>query len=334
MNVLNAVTQPRRGSSKAAIAAVLLLLAQGVVFGALAWLSSAEYPDFWISGGIALCCIVSAVVLAKRRVAFPLVFQGCLMLFVGWIVIEGISYFTNDIHECVWNFMPIMSMLIAVLLMGIIALFLVQTKSALKWFSGTAIEQGSGLAEKIKRGVWTVLIADVLLLAFGACLDFDTTIWSKGDLPDVIFMCVCEDEFLDDKFVITDFFGIPLGEKVNVRIWAKMYGIERVEEPRCSRTFLSEDSVAFGVPGPWEVTEQINTTNGCVEVVSASRAPIGYEAVSNMFDTVGQRFWSAFDINCQLTDDGSPCVGRWSDGIQTVEIVSDAQSLRISIRPE
>ena len=45
VNVLNAVTQPRRGSSKAAIAAVLLLLAQGVVFGALAWLSSAEYPD-------------------------------------------------------------------------------------------------------------------------------------------------------------------------------------------------------------------------------------------------------------------------------------------------
>lgn len=334
VNVLNAVTQPRRGSSKAAIAAVLLLLAQGVVFGALAWLSSAEYPDFWISGGIALCCIVSAVALAKRRVAFPLVFQGCLMLFVGWIVIEGISYFTNDIHECVWNFMPSMSMLIAVLLMGVSALFLVQTKSALKWFSGTAIEQGSGLAEKIKRGVWTVLIADVLLLAFGACLDLDTTIWSKGDLPDVIFMCEYEDEFLDDKFVITDFFGIPLGEKVNVRIWAKMYGIERVEEPRCSRTFLSEDSVAFGVPGPWEVTEQINTTNGCVEVVSASRAPIGYEAVSNMFDTVGQRFWSAFDINCQLADDGSPCVGRWSDGIQTVEIVSDAQSLRISIRPE
>ena len=332
VNVLNAVTQPRRGSSKAAIAAVLLLLAQGVVFGALAWLSSAEHPDFWISGGIALCCIVSAVALAKRRVAFPLVFQGCLMLFVGWIVIEGISYFTNDIHECVWNFMPIMSMLIAVLLMGVSALFLVQTKSALKWFSGTAIAQRSGLAEKIKRGVWTVLIADVLLLAFGACLDLDTAIWSKGDLPDVIFMC--EDEFLDDKFVITDFFGIPLGEKVNVRIWAKMYGIERVEEPHCSRTFLSEDSIAFGVPGPWEVTEQINTTNGCVEVVSASRAPIGYEAVSNMFDTVGQRFWRAFDINCQLADDGSPCVGRWSDGIQTVEIVSDAQSLRISIRPE
>lgn len=332
VNVLNAVTQPRRGSSKAAIAAVLLLLAQGVVFGALAWLSSAEGLELWISGGIALCCIVSAVALAKRRVAFPLVFQGCLMLFVGWIVIEGISYFTNDRHGSVWDFMLVLSMLIAVLLMGIIALFLVQMKSALKWFSGTAIEQGSGLAEKIKRGVWTVLIADVLLLAFGACLDLDTAIWSKGDLPDVIFMC--EDEFLDDKFVITDFFGIPLGEKVNVRIWAKMYGIERVEEPHCSRTFLSEDSVAFGVPGPWEVTEQINMTNGCVEVVSASRAPIGYEAVSNMFDTVGQRFWSAFDINCQLTDDGSPCVGRWSDGIQTVEIVSDAQSLRISIRPE
>ena len=332
VNVLNAVTQPRRGSSKAAIAAVLLLLAQGVVFGALAWLSSAEHPDFWISGGIALCCIVSAVALAKRRVAFPLVFQGCLMLFVGWIVIEGISYFTNDRHGSVWDFMLVLSMLIAVLLMGVMALFLVQTKSALKWFSGTAIEQGSGLAEKIKRGVWTVLIADVLLLAFGACLDLDTAIWSKGDLSDVVI--VYEDEFLDDKFVITDFLGIPLGEKVNVRIWAKMYGIERVEEPRCSRTFLSEDSVAFGVPGPWEVTEQINTTNGCVEVVSASRAPIGYEAVSNMFDTVGQRFWRAFDINCQLTDDGSPCVGRWSDGIQTVEIVSDAQSLRISIRPE
>ena len=331
VNVLNAVTQPRRGSSKAAIAAVLLLLAQGVVFGALAWLSSAEYPDFWISGGIALCCIVSAVALAKRRVAFPLVFQGCLMLFVGWFVIEGISYFTNDI-ECVWNFMPIMSMLIAVLLMGVSALFLVQTKSALKWFSGTAIEQGSGLAEKIKRGVWTVLIADVLLLAFGACLDLDTAIWSRsrGDLVVIEY----EDDYLDDDLVITDFFGIPLGEKVNVRIWAKMYGIERVEEPHCSRTFLSEDSIAFGVPGPWEVTEQINTTNGCVEVVSASRAPIGYEAVSNMFDTVGQRFWSAFDINCQLADDGSPCVGRWSDGIQTVEIVSDAQSLRISIRPE
>ena len=147
MNVLNAVTQPRRGSSKAAIAAVLLLLAQGVVFGALAWLSSAEYPDFWISGGIALCCIVSAVVLAKRRVAFPLVFQGCQMLFTGWFVIEGISYFTNDRHGSVWDFMPIMSMLIAVLLMGIIALFLVQTKSALKWFSGTAIAQRSGLAE-------------------------------------------------------------------------------------------------------------------------------------------------------------------------------------------
>ena len=332
MNVLNAVTQPRRGSSKAAIAAVLLLLAQGVVVGAIAWHTNSEGLELWISGGIALCCIVSAVVLAKRRVAFPLVFQGCLMLFVGWIVIEGISYFTNDIHECVWNFMPIMSMLIAVLLMGVSALFLVQTKSALKWFSGTAIAQRSGLAEKIKRGVWTVLIADVLLLAFGVCLDLDTAIWSKDDLQDVIFMC--EDEFLDDKFVITDFFGIPLGEKVNVRIWAKMYGIERVEEPRCSRTFLSEDSVAFGVPGPWEVTEQINTTNGCVEVVSASRAPIGYEAVSNMFDTVGQRFWSAFDINCQLADDGSPCVGRWSDGIQTVEIVSDAQSLRISIRTE
>ena len=331
MNVLNAVTQPRRGSSKAAIAAVLLLLAQGVVFGALAWLSSAEYPDFWISGGIALCCIVSAVVLAKRRVAFPLVFQGCQMLFTGWFVIEGISYFTNDI-QCVWNFMPIMSMLIAVLLMGIIALFLVQTKSALKWFSGTAIEQGSGLAEKIKRGVWTVLIADVLLLAFGACLDLDTAIWSRsrGDLVVIEY----EDDYLDDDLVITGVFGIPLDTKVDVNIWAKMYGIERVEEPHCSRTFVSEDSVAFGVPGPWEVTEQINTTNGCVEVVSASRAPIGYEAVSNMFDTVGQRFWSAFDINCQLTDDGSPCVGRWSDGIQTVEIVSDAQSLRISIRTE
>ena len=126
VNVLNAVTLPRRGSSKAAIAAVLLLLAQGVVFGALAWLSSAEYPDFWISGGIALCCIVSAVALAKRRVAFPLVFQGCLMLFVGWIVIEGISYFTNDRHGSVWDFMLALSMLIAVLLIGVMALFLVR----------------------------------------------------------------------------------------------------------------------------------------------------------------------------------------------------------------
>ena len=307
VNVLNAVTLPRRGSSKAAIAAVLLLLAQGVVVGAIAWHTNSEGLELWISGGIALCCIVSAVVLAKRRVAFPLVFQGCLMLFVGWIVIEGISYFTK-------------------------ALFLVQTKSALKWFSGTAIEQGSGLAEKIKRGVWTVLIADVLLLAFGACLDLDTAIWSRsrGDLVVIEY----EDDYLDDDLVITGVFGIPLDTKVDVNIWAKMYGIERVEEPHCSRTFLSEDSIAFGVPGPWEVTEQINTTNGCVEVVSASRAPIGYEAVSNMFDTVGQRFWSAFDINCQLADDGSPCVGKWSDGIQTVEIVSDVQSLRISIRQE
>ena len=331
VNLISAVTLPRRGSSKAAIAAVLLLLPQGVVVGAIAWYTNSEGLELWISGGIALCCIVSAVVLAKRRVAFPLVFQGCQMLFTGWFVIEGISYFTNDI-QCVWNFMPIMSMLIAVLLMGIIALFLVQTKSALKWFSGTAIEQGSGLAEKIKRGVWTVLIADVLLLAFGACLDLDTAIWSRsrGDLVVIEY----EDDYLDDDLVITGVFGIPLDTKVDVNIWAKMYGIERVEEPHCSRTFVSEDSVAFGVPGPWEVTEQINTTNGCVEVVSASRAPIGYEAVSNMFDTVGQRFWSAFDINCQLTDDGSPCVGRWSDGIQTVEIVSDAQSLRISIRQE
>ena len=326
-NVLNAVTLPRHGLSKAVIAAVLLLLAQGVAVGAIAWHSNSEGLELWISGGIALCCIVSSMLLAKRRFAFPFVFQGCLMLVVGWIVIEGISC------GSAWNFMLILSMLVAVLLMGVMALFLVQTKSALKWFSGTAIEQGSGLAEKIKRGVWTVLIADVLLLAFGACLDLDTAIWSKDDFPDMIQIGY-EDEFLDDKFVITHLFGIPLGEKVNVRIWAKMYGIERVEEPHCSRTFLSEDSVAFGVPGPWEVTEQINTTNGCVEVVSASRAPIGYEAVSNMFDTVGQRFWRAFDINCQLTDDGSPCVGRWSDGIQTVEIVSDAQSLRISIRPE
>lgn len=332
VNVLNAVTQPRRGSSKAAIAAVLLLLAQGVVVGAIAWHTNSEGLELWISGGIALCCIVSAVALAKRRVAFPLVFQGCLMLFVGWIVIEGISYFTNDRHGSVWDFMLVLSMLIAVLLMGVMALFLVQTKSALKWFSGTAIEQGSGLAEKIKRGVWTALIADVLLLAFGACLDLDTATWSRsrGDLVVIEY----EDDYLDDDLVITGVFGIPLDTKVDVNIWAKMYGIERVEEPHCSRTFLSEDSVAFGVPGPWEVTEQINTTNGCVEVVSASRAPIGYEAVSNMFDTVGQRFWRAFDINCQLADDGSPCVGRWSDGIQTVEIVSDAQSLRISIRPE
>ena len=330
-NVLNAVTLPRHGLSKAVIAAVLLLLAQGVAVGAIAWHSNSEGLELWISGGIALCCIVSSMLLAKRRVAFPLVFQGCLMLFVGWIVMEGISYFANDRHVSVC--MLVLSMLIAVLLMGAAALFLVQTKSALKWFSNTAIAQWSGLAEKIKRGVWTVLIADVLLLAFVACLDLDTAIWSKDDFPDMIQIGY-EDEFLDDKFVITDFFGIPLGEKVNVRIWMKMYGIEHVEEPHCSRTFLSEDSIAFGVPGPWEVTEQINTTNGCVEVVSASRAPIGYEAVSNMFDTVGQRFWRAFDINCQLADDGSPCVGRWSDGIQTVEIVSDAQSLRISIRPE
>ena len=332
-NVINAVTLPRHGLSKAVIAAVLLLLAQGVAVGAIAWHSNSEGLELWISGGIALCCIVSSMLLAKRRVAFPLVFQGCLMLFVGWIVMEGISYFANDRHVSVWDFMLVLSMLIAVLLMGVMALFLVQTKSALKWFSNTAIAQWSGLAEKIKRGVWTVLIADVLLLAFVACLDLDTAIWSKDDFPDMIQIGY-EDEFLDDKFVITDFFGIPLGEKVNVRIWMKMYGIERVEEPHCSRTFLSEDSIAFGVPGPWEVTEQINTTNGCVEVVSASRAHIGYEAVSNMFDTVGQRFWSAFDINCQLADDGSPCVGKWSDGIQTVEIVSDAQSLRISIRQE
>ena len=135
VNVLNAVTQPRRGSSKAAIAAVLLLLAQGVVVGAIAWHTNSEGLELWISGGIALCCIVSAVVLAKRRVAFPLVFQGCLMLFVGWIVIEGISYFTNDRHGSVWDFMLVLSMLIAVLLMGVMALFLVQTKSALKWFS-------------------------------------------------------------------------------------------------------------------------------------------------------------------------------------------------------
>ena len=328
VNVLNAVTLPRYGLSKAAIAAILLLLAQGVVVGAVAWHSNAEGLELWIAGGIALCGIVSAVALAKRRFAFPFVFQGCLMLVVGWIVIEGISC------GSAWNFMLILSMLVAVLLMGVSALFLVQTKNALKWFSSTAIAQWSGLAEKIKRGAWTVLIADVLLLAFVACLDLDTAIWSKDDFPDMIIEIGYEDEFLDDKFVITDFFGIPLGEKVNVRIWTKMYGIERVEEPHCSRTFLSEDSIAFGVSGPWEVTEQINTTNGCVEVVSASRAPIGYEAVSNMFDTVGQRFWSAFDINCQLADDGSPCVGKWSDGIQTVEIVSDAQSLRISIRQE
>ena len=332
-NVLNAVTLPRHGLSKAVIAAVLLLLAQGVAVGAIAWHSNSEGLELWMSGGIALCCIVSSMLLAKRRVAFPLVFQGCLMLFVGWIVMEGISYFANDRPVSVWDFMLVLSMLIAVLLMGAAALFLVQTKSALKWFSNTAIAQWSGLAEKIKRGVWTVLIADVLLLAFVACLDLDTAIWSKDDFPDMIQIGY-EDEFLDDKFVITYFFGIPLGEKVNVRIWMKMYGIERVEEPHCRRTFLSEDSIAFGVPGPWEVTEQINTTNGCVEVVSASRAPIGYEAVSNMFDTVGQRFWSAFDINCQLADDGSPCVGKWSDGIQTVEIVSDAQSLHISIRQE
>jgi len=138
------------------------------------------------------------MLLAKRRFAFPFVFQGCLMLVVGWIVIEGISC------GSAWNFMLILSMLVAVLLMGVMALFLVQTKSALKWFSGTAIEQGSGLAEKIKRGVWTVLIADVLLLAFVACLDLDTAIWSKDDFPDMIQIGYV-DEFLDDKFVITDF---------------------------------------------------------------------------------------------------------------------------------
>ena len=326
-NVLNAVTLPRHGLSKAVIAAVLLLLAQGVAVGAIAWHSNSEGLELWISGGIALCCIVSSMLLAKRRVAFPLMFQGCLMLVVGWIVIEGISC------GSAWNFMLILSMLVAVLLMGVMALFLVQTKSALKWFSGTAIEQGSGLAEKIKRGVWTVLIVDVLLLAFGVCLELDTSIWSRGDREPCEIACY-EDEFLDEDLTITGFFGIPLDTRVNVRIWAKMYGIERVEEPHCSRTFVSEDSVSFGVPGPWEVTEQINTTNGCVEVVSARRAPIGYEAVSNMFDAVGKRFWSASDINFQLTDDGSPCKGRWSDGIQTVEIVSDAQSLLISIRQD
>jgi len=327
VNLISAVTLPRRGSSKAAIAAVLLLLAQGVVVGAIAWHTNSEGLELWISGGIALCCIVSSMLLAKRRFAFPFVFQGCLMLVVGWIVIEGISC------GSAWNFMLILSMLVAVLLMGVMALFLVQTKSALKWFSGTAIEQGSGLAEKIKRGVWTVLIVDVLLLAFGVCLELDTSIWSRGDREPCEIACY-EDEFLDEDLTITGFFGIPLATRVNVRIWAKMYGIERVEEPHCSRTFVSEDSVSFGVPGPWEVTEQINTTNGCVEVVSARRAPIGYEAVSNMFDAVGKRFWSASDINCQLTDDGSPCKGRWSDGIQTVEIVSDAQSLLISIRQD
>ena len=326
-NVLNAVTLPRHGLSKAVIAAVLLLLAQGVAVGAIAWHSNSEGLELWISGGIALCCIVSSMLLAKRRFAFPFVFQGCLMLVVGWIVIEGISC------GSAWNFMLILSMLVAVLLMGVSALFLVQTKNAWKWFSRTAIAQESGLAEKIKRGVWTVLIVDVLLLAFGVCLELDTAIWSRGDREPCEIACY-EDEFLDEDLTITGFFGIPLDTRVNVRIWAKMYGIERVEEPHCSRTFLSEDSIAFGVSGPWEVTEQINTTNGCVEVVSASRAPIGYEAVSNMFDTVGQRFWSAFDINCQLADDGSPCVGKWSDGIQTVEIVSDAQSLHISICQE
>ena len=56
VNVLNAVTQPRRGSSKAAIAAVLLLLAQGVVVGAIAWHTNSEGLELWISGGIALCC--------------------------------------------------------------------------------------------------------------------------------------------------------------------------------------------------------------------------------------------------------------------------------------
>ena len=326
-NVLNAVTLPRHGFSKAVIAAVLLLLAQAVVVGVIAWHSNSEGLELWISGGIALCCIVSSMSLAKRRVAFPLVFQGCLMLVVGWIVIEGISC------GSAWNFMLILSMLVAVLLMGVSALFLVQTKNALKWFSSTAIAQESGLAEKIKRGVWTVLIVDVLLLAFGVCLELDTAIWSRGDREPCEIACY-EDEFLDEDLTITGFFGIPLDTRVNVRIWAKMYGIERVEEPHCSRTFVSEDSVSFGVPGPWEVTEQINTTNGCVEVVSARRAPIGYEAVSNMFDAVGKRFWSASDINCQLTDDGSPCKGRWSDGIQTVEIVSDAQSLLISIRQD
>ena len=133
--------------------------------------------------------------------------------------------------------MLVLSMLIAVLLMGVMALFLVQTKSALKWFSGTAIEQGSGLAEKIKRGVWTVLIADVLLLAFGACLDLDTAIWSRsrGDLVVIEY----EDDYLDDDLVITGVFGIPLDTKVDVNIWAKMYGIERVEEPRLIAVALS-----------------------------------------------------------------------------------------------
>jgi len=196
------ITLPRHGLSKAVIAAVLLLLAQGVAVGTIAWHSNSEGLELWISGGIALCCIVSSMLLAKRRVAFPLVFQGCLMLFVGWIVMEGISYFANDRHVSVC--MLVLSMLITVLLMGAAALFLVQTKSALKWFSNTAIAQWSGLAEKIKRGVWTVLIADVLLLAFVACLDLDTAIWSKDDFPDMIQIGYV-DEFLDDKFVITDF---------------------------------------------------------------------------------------------------------------------------------
>ena len=310
-----------------------LMLAQGAV-----WVCIWCLENDWILGVIGPLYIVAAVALAKGRVAFPIVVQGLLTFLFGWVFWEAVSLVAHDCTEQVYLLgLPVIG---AIVLMGVLVLFFMQTRNALDWFARFARTQGNERAEKIKRGVWTVLVADILLLAFIACLDVDAAVWFKRSsyLEDVIGI---EDDDFDLCLVITSIFGIPLDTKVNANIWAKMYGIEHVEGAHCSRTFSACDSVAFGIPGPWEVTEQINTTNGYVEVVSATHAPIGYEAVSNLFETVGERFWDAFDAESRLAEGGSPprpCsnawVGKWSDHVQTVEIVADDQSLRLVVRRE
>jgi len=286
---------PRFSGITAAIVALLLvklLLAECMVWGE---------PVLLVV--FFLLFVASAIGVLTRRGVVTLVVEGCLVAFWGWIVWEGVKRNLCHVDVAVWVGC------IVELLTGLVVIILMRT-----------------------RGVMTVLLCDAALLALGVCIDVDSSwLWKRGIYEDVI--CIEEaEEVLDLDPCVDRIFGIPLDVKVNVAIWLKMYGVERGDGAMCSRGPFEYKGPALGVPGPWQVVEQINATNGCVEVVSGRRSPVTYEVVSNLFDTIERKIGYPCVVERRLSDDGSLCVGKWAHPFQELEVEMDADSLRLAVR--
>ena len=307
---------------KTVVAATTLLAAQVVQSVAFLILTGGWRDPIGcvILGGFAVSYAAAAVLFLRGRVAFPIVVLGISAAFHGWIVWEAASQGYLDKES------PISVVIIAEVLISIAALLLIQTRSSSAWLA--ARRRIDGLSDKIKRGVWTALVCDFALLGFIVCQDFDSAIWGLSEqIPEVI---VSLDDYDDSDHAIGCAFGIRMDVVVDVDELAGSKGAEHVDGTAFLRVrfALEPEGGEFGVPGPWEVEELVNTTNGYVYAISARHDPVESDVFSNLVESLKWKVeWGPYAM--RMTGEHA-C--QWADGCQSVEAVMDDDSLRVSIR--